>query len=427
MSNVESLGGSMVKLSLEISAEDFEKAIRDVYNKQKKQISIPGFRKGKVPYQMVIRMYGKEVFYDDALNEILPDAYAKAVEEEGLEVMSRPTPSLDGEIKEGEPIKVNFEVAIKPEVTLGEYKGLKKDQEPVEVTDEDVQAELERVQNQNARKIDVTDRAAQMDDTVNIDYLGTVDGEAFDGGQAEGYDLKLGSHSFIDTFEDQIVGKNIGENFDVNVTFPAEYHAADLAGKAAVFNVTLNSIKADEKPELDDEFAKDVSEFDTLDEYKEDLKKNLLERKQKQAEADLKNKLLDQVVEGASMDMPAPMVDEQVEEMYNEYAQNMRYQGIDMEQYMKYTGTTRESLLETIRPDAERRLKENLVLEAIAKAESLEASEEDIDAEITRMAEMYGMEKDKLTENITESMRKDIAASLLNTKALDFLVENAID
>ena len=426
MSKVDNLGGSMVKLTLEISPEKFENAIRTVYNKQKKQISIPGFRKGKVPYQMVVRAYGKEVFYEDALNEVLPDEYQQAVEENNLDVMSRPNVNVD-RIDEGQPVVVTCEVAIKPEVTLGEYKGLKKDQAPVEVTEDDVKEELDRVAKRNARTIEITDRAVEDGDNVNIDYAGTIDGKAFDGGTAQGYDLKIGSHSFIDNFEEQLIGHSIGEELDVNVTFPENYHAADLAGKPAVFGVKINSIKAEELPEIDDEFAKDVSEFDTLEEYKEDLKKTITERKQKQAESELKNKLLDQVVSASTMDMPKAMVDEQCDQMINEYAQTLRYQGMDMNQYMKYTGTTMESLLASVRPEAEKRLKENLVLEAIAKAEGVEASDEDVEKELENMAKMYGMELDQIKNAIGESEIKDIKANLLNTKALDLLVANAVD
>ncbi|MBR3392934.1 MAG: trigger factor [Firmicutes bacterium] len=426
MSKVEQLGGSMVKLTLEISPEKFEQAIRTVYNKQKHQISIPGFRKGKVPYQMVVRAYGKEVFYEDALNEVLPDEYQQAVEEEKLDVMSRPNVNVE-KIVSGEPIVVTCELAVRPEVKLGEYKGLKKEQTPVEVTEEDIKTELDRIANTNARTLDITDRPVQADDTVNIDYAGTVDGVAFDGGTAEGYDLKIGSHSFIDTFEDQIIGHAIGEEFDVNVTFPEEYHAAELAGKPAVFHVKVNGIKAKELPEINDEFAQDVSEFDTLEEYKEDLKKAILERKEKAAESELKNKLLDAVVATAEMDMPKPMVDEECDQMINDYAQTLRYQGMDMNQYMKYTGTTMESLVASVRPEAEKRLKENLVLEAIAKAENLEVSEEEIEAEFEKMATMYGMEVEQIKNSIGKSETDSIRSSLLNTKALDFLVANAVD
>lgn len=426
MSKVEQLGGSMVKLTLEISPEKFEQAIRTVYNKQKHQISIPGFRKGKVPYQMVVRAYGKEVFYEDALNEVLPDEYQQAVEEEKLEVMSRPNVNVE-KIVSGEPIVVTCELAVRPEVKLGEYKGLKKEQTPVEVTEEDIKTELDRIANTNARTLDITDRPVQADDTVNIDYAGTVDGVAFDGGTAEGYDLKIGSHSFIDTFEDQIIDHTIGEEFDVNVTFPEEYHAAELAGKPAVFHVKVNGIKAKELPEINDEFAQDVSEFDTLEEYKEDLKKAILERKEKAAESELKNKLLDAVVATAEMDMPKPMVDEECDQMINDYAQTLRYQGMDMNQYMKYTGTTMESLVASVRPEAEKRLKENLVLEAIAKAENLEVSEEEIEAEFEKMATMYGMEVEQIKNSIGKSETDSIRSSLLNTKALDFLVANAVD
>ena len=297
----------------------------------------------------------------------------------------------------------------------------------MEVTEDDVKEELDRVAKRNARTIEITDRAVEDGDNVNIDYAGTIDGKAFDGGTAQGYDLKIGSHSFIDNFEEQLIGHSIGEELDVNVTFPENYHAADLAGKPAVFGVKINSIKAEELPEIDDEFAKDVSEFDTLEEYKEDLKKTITERKQKQAETELKNKLLDQVVSASTMDMPKAMVDEQCDQMINEYAQTLRYQGMDMNQYMKYTGTTMESLVASVRPEAEKRLKENLVLEAIAKAEGVEASDEDVEKELENMAKMYGMELDQIKNAIGESEIKDIKANLLNTKALDLLVANAVD
>ena len=426
MSKVDMLEGSMAKLTVEISPEDFESAIRTVYNKQKKQISIPGFRKGKVPYQMVVRAYGKEVFYEDALNELLPDAYEKAVEETGLEVFSRPTVGVE-KIEANEPVVVTFDVAVKPEVTLGEYKGLKKDMEPVEVTEEDVQKELESVAKRNARVVEITDRPVEDGDRATIDYVGTVDGVAFDGGSAEDYELVIGSHSFIEGFEEQLIGKNVGEEVEVNVTFPEDYHAKELAGKPAVFKVNIKGLKKDEMPEIDDEFAKDVSEFDTLEEYKEDLKKTLTERKEKAAETTLRNKMLETAVANASVEIPAAAIDEQCDQMIEQYAQTLSYQGMNLNQYMQYTGTTMESLRASVRPDAERQLKENLVLEAIAKAEAIEVTDEDVENEIADMAKNYGMEVEQIKGMLGPSAEKDIKASRLNVKALDLLVANAVD
>jgi len=424
MNQVEQLGNSMVKVTLEISPEQFEQAMEIAYKKNKNQISIPGFRKGKAPRKMVEKMYGKEIFYEDAINAVLPEMYDEAVKELNLEVMSRPEVSVDS-IEEGKPVVVTCEVAVKPEVTLGEYKGLEVEAEDATITEEDVNAEIERIANRNARMVEVTDRAAQMDDILTIDFEGFMDGVAFDGGKGENHDLKLGSHSFIDTFEDQLVGKNIGDECEVNVTFPAEYHQKDLAGKPAVFKVAVKAIKFNEVPEINDEFVKEVSEFDTLDEYKADTKKNLEERKAKQVEESKKAKLLSKVVEASTMDMPEPMVMEQCDQMINNFAQTLRYQGMDMQKYMEMTGSTIDTMRQSVRSEAERQLKESLVLEAIAKAENLEATDEDVEKELETMASMYGMEVDKLKAAVTEAETESIKGELKTKKALEFIAANA--
>ncbi len=424
MNQVEQLGNSMVKVTLEISPEQFEQAMEIAYKKNKNQISIPGFRKGKAPRKMVEKMYGKEIFYEDAINAVLPELYDEAVKELNLEVMSRPDVNVDV-IEEGKPVVVTCEVAVKPEVTLGEYKGLEVEAEEVTVSDEDVDAEIKRIADRNARMVEVTDRAAQMDDILTIDFEGFMDGVAFEGGKGENHDLKLGSHSFIDTFEDQLVGKNIGDECEVNVTFPEEYHQKDLAGKPAVFKVAVKAIKFNEVPEINDEFVKEVSEFDTLDEYKADTKKNLEERKAKQVEESKKAKLLSKVVENSSMDMPEPMVMEQCDQMINNFAQTLRYQGMDMQKYMEMTGSTIDTMRQSVRSEAERQLKESLVLEAIAKAENLEATDEDVEKELENMASMYGMEVDKLKAAVTEAETESIKGELKTRKALEFIAANA--
>ncbi len=424
--SVTKLDGSQVKLTLTVTPEQFEEAIQTVYNKAKKNIQLPGFRKGKAPRKMVERAYGKEVFYEDALNEVLPDLYEAAVKEENLEVMSRPDVTVD-KISAEEPFEVFCTVYVKPEVTLGEYKGLKKEMEEITITDEDVDAEIESVAKRNARTIDVADRPAAMEDTVTISYNGTMDGVPFEGGQSDSYDLKLGSHSFIDTFEDQIVGHNVGDAFDVNVTFPEEYHEKTLAGKPAVFAVELKAIKAQEIPAIDDEFVKDVSEFDTLAEYKEDTKKTLLERRQKAAEDTAKNNLIKKAAENASMELPEAVITEQCDQMIQDFARNLSYQGMDINQYMKMTGTTLEQLRNDVRPQAEQRLRENLTLEAICKAEGMSVTDKDVEKEIEDMAKAYSMEVEKVREFFSGAEMENMKQDLLNRKAMAFLVENAVD
>lgn len=424
--SVEKLEGGMVKLSFEIEQDKFNAAIKAVFEKQKKNISIPGFRKGKVPFAMVCQYYGKAMFYDDALNECLPDAYKQAVEEEGLTVMSRPEIDLEVFTPDTE-IMMTAIVAVKPEVKLGEYKGLKKEMEDITVTDEDVEKEIETVLRRNARKVEITDRAAQMDDTCNIDYVGTVDGVAFEGGSAEGFDLKLGSNSFIPGYEEQIVGHNVGETFDVNVTFPEKYHAEDLAGKDAVFSVTLNKITVDELPLLDDELVKELSKFDTVAEYREDTKKTLTERKERAAKDEMKNKLIEAVTAAAEVEIPAAAIVEKCDEQIQQFAQQLSYQGMDINQYMKMSGTTIDQLRDEIKPSAEKNLKEALVMEAVAKAEGLEVSDEDVDKEMEDMAKMYGMDIETIKGYMAGNELENMKAEMLVRKAVDFVVENAID
>ena len=414
----------MAKLTIEVPAAEFEAAIQEAYLKNKKRISLPGFRKGKVPRMMIEKMYGEGFFYEDAANAVIPKAYEKAAMESEIEIVSRPEIGVE-QIGKGKDFIFTATVAVKPEVTLGQYKGLEYDEKPVEVTDEDLEQELKKVQEQNARTITVEDRAIANGDIAVIDFTGSVDGEEFEGGKGEDYELVIGSHSFIDTFEDQLIGKNTGDEVEVNVTFPEDYQAADLAGKPALFKVVIKAIKTKEVPELDDEFASDVSDFDTLDEYKEDLKKTILEKKEKAAKTAKENALVDKVIENAQMDIPEPMIELEVRQMADEFAQRMQMQGLSMEQYMQYTGLTSEKLLEEMKPNAEKKIKTRLVLEAVVDAEKIEVSAEELDAEYKKLADMYQMEVDKVKEIMgtagEENMKKDIAVQ----KAVDVIADSA--
>lgn len=421
---VEKLEKNMAKITIEVPAEEFEKAMVTAYNQQKSKISVPGFRKGKVPMAFIEKAYGPEMFYDDAANICIQDAYPREMSASDLEIVSRPKIDVT-QIEKGKPFIFTAEVALKPEVTLGEYKGVEIEKIPVEVTDEDMEAELKRVQQQNSRTIDVTDRPAQMDDEVTIDFEGFVDGEAFEGGKGSDYPLKLGSHSFIDTFEDQLVGKSIGDKVDVNVTFPEDYQAKDLAGKPALFKVEIKAIKATELPELDDEFASEASEFDTMEEYKEDIKKTLLVKKETEAKRQKEDKVIDKIIENASMDIPDAMIDMQQEQMIDEFAQRLQYQGLALEQYFQFSGSDRDALKEQMKDDAVKRIQSRLVLEAIAEKEQIEVTQEDIDQELENMAKMYQMELERLKEvmgeNETDSIKKDIAIQ----KAVEMVAEAA--
>lgn len=409
---VENLEKNMAKLTIEVSAEELEKALEAAYQKQKKSISVPGFRKGKVPRAMIEKMYGVGVFFEDAANTLMQANYPAAVEESGVDVVSRPVVDIV-QIEKGQPFIFTAEVAVKPEVTLGKYQGVTVTKIDTSVSDEEVMAELEKERNNNARTVSVTDRAIATGDTAVIDFEGFVDGVAFEGGKGENHPLEIGSGAFIPGFEDQLVGKNVGDEVDVEVTFPTEYHAADLAGKAAVFKVKVNEVKVKELPELDDEFAQDVSERDTLEDYKADVKARLEAQKEIEAKRTKEDEAIKKIVEKSKMDLPEAMIDTQCETMIEEFAQRIAQSGLSMEQYLQFSGMTFDKLKEQVRPEAVTRIQTSLVLEQIAKEENIEVSDEDIDAEIVRMAEAYGMEADKLKEYMGEaeksSMKKDLA------------------
>ncbi|MBE5952427.1 MAG: trigger factor [Lachnospiraceae bacterium] len=423
---VENLEKNMAKLTIEVSAEEFEKACEKAYQKNKNKMNIQGFRKGKAPRHVIEKMYGAGVFFEDAANELIPDAYEAAAKESGLEIVSRPDIDVV-QIGKGQAFIFTAEVAVKPEVELGEYKGIEVEKVTVEVTDDEVAAELDRVREQNSRMVTVDDRAVADGDIANIDYEGFCDGVAFAGGKGEGYDLAIGSHSFIDTFEEQLIGKNIGEETEVNVTFPTEYHAPELAGKPALFKVKVNSIKVKELPELDDDFAQDVSEFDTLDEYKADLKATLLSRKEREAKSVKEDAVIAKIVENAKMEIPEPMIEANVRQMAEEFAQRIQAQGLSLEQYFQFTGMNANSFMENLKPQAFKRIQSRLVLEAIVKAENIVATEEDVNKEIETMAQMYQMEADKLKELIGEEEMKAMSLDLAVQKAIDFVVEAAVE
>ncbi len=423
---VENLEKNMAKLTIEVSAEEFEKACEKAYQKNKNKINVQGFRKGKAPRSVIEKMYGAAIFYEDAANELIPDAYADAAKESGLDIVSRPEIDIV-QIEKGKEFIFTAEVAVKPEVELGAYKGVEVEKAPVEVTEAEVDAELNRVREQNSRMITVDDRAIADGDLANIDYEGFCDGVPFAGGKDEGYDLAIGSHSFIDTFEDQLIGKNIGDEVEVNVTFPTEYHAAELAGKPAMFKVKVNGIKVKELPELDDDFAQDVSEFDTLEEYKNDLKATLLERKEKEAKAVKEEAVVDAIIEGAKMEIPEPMIQNTVAQMAEDFAQRIQAQGLSIEQYFQFTGMNANTFMENLKPQALKRIQSRLVLEAVAKAEGLTASEEEVNKEIENMAAMYQMEVDKLMGLIGEEEKKAMAEDVAVQKALELVVNAAVE
>ena len=420
---VENLEHNMAKLTIEVSAEEVEKALNAAYNKQKNNISVPGFRKGKVPRAMVEKMYGAEIFYEDAANILLQQTYPAAIDESGADIVSRPTIDVV-QIEKGKEFIYTAEVAVRPEVTLGKYMGVTVTKIDTTVTDEEVEAELENQRSTNARTVTVTDRAIVEGDTAVIDFEGFVDGVAFDGGKGENHSLEIGSHSFIDTFEDQLVGKNVGDDVEVNVTFPEQYQATELAGKAAVFKVKINEIKAKELPELDDEFAQDVAGVDTLAEYKEEIKKNLTEKKENEAKKTKEDEAIQKIIDKSKMDIPEAMIDTQCESMIDEFAQRIAQSGLSMEQYLQFSGMTIDQLKEQVKPEATTRIQSSLVLEQIAKDENIEVSDADVDAEVEKMAVAYGMEADKLKEYMgdaqKESMKKDIAI----TKAVELIMDN---
>ncbi|MCM1170556.1 MAG: trigger factor [Clostridium sp.] len=421
--SVEKLEGSMAKLTITVPASEFTKAITEAYNKNKNKFSVPGFRKGKVPQAYIEKMYGPSIFYEDAANKLINEYYPKEVADCEEEIVSRPEIDVE-QIEKGKDFIFTAMVATKPEIKIGEYKGIEIEKIDSEVTDDEVMAEILKTQKENSRSIPIEDRPAALDDEVTINYEGFMDDVAFEGGKGENHKLTLGSHSFIDTFEDQIVGKNIGDKFDVNVTFPEEYHAPELAGKPAVFKVELLGINAIELPELDDEFAEEVSSFDTFEEYKTDVRKILEIKKEREVKNKKQEAVLAKIAEATEMEIPEPMIAYNQEQMFEEFGQNLMYQGINMDQYLALMGTTKEQMLEQIKPDAVKRIKNGLILEAVVDAENITATDEEYDEELKTMAEAYQMEIDKLKEivgdNEKESIKKDIAVK----KALALLSDN---
>lgn len=421
---VEKLEKNMAKLTIEVSVEDFKDAVKKAFNKNKNRFNVPGFRRGKAPQAMIEKMYGEGVFYEDAADEAINATCMQAINESGLEVVSRPEVSVE-QIGKDKPFIYTATVATRPEVTLGEYKGVEVEKADAEVKPEDVEAELKKVQDQNARLITVEDRGVENGDQTVIDFEGFVDGKNFEGGKAEDYPLTIGSHSFIDTFEDQLIGKKLGEECEVNVTFPTEYHAAELAGKPATFKVKVKEIKVKELPALDDEFASEVSEFDTLDEYKKDIEKKLAESKEKQAAAENENRVVEKVVKNAKMEIPDKMVESQIDNMMQDTARRMQSQGLSMDLYMKYTGMNEEQMRNQMRPQALARIQTRLVLEEVVKAENIQVSDERLDEEIGKMAEAYKMEADKLKEYMSDRDKAQMKEDIAVQEAVDFLVAEA--
>ncbi|SFA98625.1 trigger factor [Acetitomaculum ruminis DSM 5522] len=424
--NVENLENSMAKLTIEVAAADFDKAVQEVYMKQRGRISIPGFRKGKAPRKVIENMYGSGVFYEDAANRLIQTEYPKAASESKLEIVSQPEIDVV-QVESGKNFIFTATVALKPEITLGDYKGIAVEVESSLVTDEEVNIALDRERENNSRTVTVEDRPVKDGDTANIDYEGSVDGVPFEGGAAKGYDLLIGSHTFIDTFEDQIIGMNIGDEKDVNVTFPEEYHSESLKGKPAVFKVKVNGIKEKQLPELDDEFAKDVSEFDTLDEYKADIKKNLEEVKIKDIKTAKENAVIDKIIENSTIELPQPMVDTQTGYLIDDFGQRLSRQGMSLEQYMQFTGSDMAKMREQMEPQAIKRIQTRLVLEAVVKAEGIEATEEEVDKEIESMAKNYGMEADKLKEVMSDTEKEQMKLDVAVAKAIDFVRDAAVE
>ncbi|MCI8408201.1 MAG: trigger factor [Lachnospiraceae bacterium] len=423
---VEKLEKNMAKFTIEVSPEEFEVAVEKAYRKNKNKMNVQGFRKGKAPRKMIEKMYGKEIFFEEAANIIIPEAYTKALEECEEDVVSQPSIDVT-QIEAGKPFIFTAEVALKPEVELGKYKGVEIDKVDTEVTDADLDAEINKVREQNARTITVEDRPVQDKDMTVIDFEGFVEGETFEGGKAEDYSLTIGSHSFIDTFEEQLIGKNIGEEVEVNVTFPEEYHAKELAGKPAMFKVTVKEIKAKELPELDDDFAQDVSDCETLEEYKGTLREEIKSRKEDAAKNAKEDAVIEAIIEDAKMDIPDPMVDTQVRQMAEDFARRISQQGISLEQYFQFTGMNPEGFLEQMKPQALKRIQSRLVLEAVVAAEGIKATEEEIEKEMSNMAEAYQMELDKVKELMGDAEKEQLSLDLAVQKAVTLVVENAVE
>ena len=422
---VEKLEKGMAKLTIEVPAEEFTKAIEVAYNKNKKKISVPGFRAGKVPRAMIEKMYGTGIFVEDAANEIIPDAYEKAFKECEEEITS--TPKIEVvQAEEGKPFIFTAEVALKPEVTLGTYKGVEVEKPVVEVSEEDINAEIEKERKNCARTITVEDRPVKDGDIVNINFEGFVDGEAFEGGKGEDFPLTIGSHSFIDNFEEQLIGKNIDDEVEVNVTFPENYHEESLKGKPALFKVKINKIQENELPELDDEFASEVSSYDTFEEYKKSVEDHLKEQKENEAKTRKEDAVIEAIIKDAKMEIPDAMMETEQRSIINDFSQRLKMQGMNIEQYYMYTGLNEEKMMEQVKEQADRRIKTRLVCEAIVNAEKIEVSEEELDAELKKLADQYGLEVDKVKNEFMDAERisefkKDIAIQ----KAITFVTENA--
>ncbi len=423
---VEKLEHSMAKLTIELPAEELEKAMQKAYLKQRSRIAIPGFRKGKVPRPVIEKMYGPEVFYEEAAENIINESYPDAVTESGEDIVSRPEISVV-QLEKNKPFIYTAEVALKPPVELGKYKGIKVEPVDTVVTDDEVDEEIKKELNKNSRRVDVTDRAAKNGDIVLIDYSGSVDGEKFDGGTAEDHRLELGSHSFIDTFEDQIEGHNIGDEFDVNVTFPEDYHEKSLEGKQAVFAVKLKGITEKQVPELDDDFVSDVSEFDTVEDYKADIKQSLEDKKKAAARRKKEDEAVKALVEDSRMEIPQPMIDTEADQLIQGYDSRMRSQGLDLKQYLQYTGMTAEKLKDDMKEQAKLNIESRLVLEAVADAEKIEVSDEEIEKEIQEMADNYGMPLDSMKSLITDNERKSISTDLKIKKAVDLIIDSSVE
>lgn len=423
---VEKLEKNMAKLTIEVSPEELEGALQHAYLKNRKQITIPGFRKGKVPRQIIEKMYGPSFFYEDAVNELIPSAYEKAVDECELELVSRPEVSIV-QIEKGKPFIFTAEVAVKPEVELGQYKGIEVEKQDTAATDEEVDKEIDKERESNSRSITVEDRPVQDGDMTVIDFEGFVDGTPFEGGKGTDYPLTIGSGAFIPGFEEQLIGAEIGKETEVNVSFPEDYHAKDLAGKPAVFKCTVKEIKVKELPELDDDFAQDVSDFDTLEEYKADVRKKIEERKAASAKAKKEDAVIEKIIEGAKMEIPDAMVKTQAEQGVDEFAQRLQMQGMSIEQYLQYMGGSIDAMVEQYKPQALKRIQSRLVLEAVVAAENLEVSDEELEAEYSRMAEQYKMEVEKLKELFSDADKKTIREDLAIQKAVDLVTEAAVE
>lgn len=423
---VEKLEKSMAKLTITVEAAKFDAAVDSAYQKNKGKIALPGFRKGKAPRAMIEKMYGTGVFFEDAANELIPEAYETAAKESELEIVAQPEIEVT-QMDKGTDFIFTATVAIKPEVTLGDYKGIEVEKKEAEVSEKEITAEIDKAREANSRLITIEDRATEDGDTVIIDFDGYVDGKQFEGGYAEDYTLVLGSHSFIDNFEDQLVGKNLGEDVEVNVTFPEEYHVDELKGKPALFKVKIKEIQKKELPELDDDFAQDVSDFDTLDEYKADVEKKILENKENQIKREQEDQIIEKIIENAQMEIPQQMIAAQTRQMTQEFAQRFQSQGLSLEQYMQFTGLTPQKMMEDLEPQALKRIQSRLVLEAVVAAENIEASDEEIDKELENMASMYQMEIDKLKELIGDDEKKQIGMDLAVQKAVEFVVKEAVE